>query len=54
MATLDVLRMTMHARLHRFAVVMLPLLLLAPSAPQPYEPTGPPPLTSQVVDAETG
>lgn len=53
MATLDVLRIPIPARLHRVSVIALPLLLLAASAPA-YEPTGPPPLTSQVVDAETG
>lgn len=43
----------MHSRMHRFALVALPLVLLAISA-SAYEPTGLPPLTSQVVDAETG
>ena len=33
----------MPSRLLRLAVIALPLLLLAPAAPQTYEPTGPPP-----------
>lgn len=51
MAIVDVLRGMIMNRV-TYAVLLLSFLL--PAAAPAYEPQGPPPLTSQVVDAETG